>query len=87
MSNMQNTKAARWAVIEQRRDGDSPDSSGDEFVTLCDSQQEAEERARLDWHYLTERERRRQTICAVLVELDEDECISGWLRIALQLGE
>lgn len=87
MSNMQHTNSTRWAVIEQRRDGDSPDSSGDEFVTLCDSQQEAEELARRNWRYLTESERRRQTICAVLVELDEDECISGWLRVAAKYGE
>ena len=84
---MSNTKNTKWAVIEQRRDGDSPDSSGDEFVTWCDSQQDAEDRARLDWHHLTDLERRRQTICAVLAELDEDECIIGWLRVAVQYGE
>lgn len=87
MSNMQNANSIRWAVIEQRRDGDRPDSSWDEFVTFCDSQQDAEDRARLDWHYLTDRERRRQTIFAVLAELDEDECIIGWLRVAAQYGE
>lgn len=84
---MSNTKNTKWTVIEQRRDGDSPYSSGDEFVTFCESQQDAEDRARLDWHYLTDRERRRQTIFAVLAELDEDECIIGWLRVAAQYGE
>ena len=39
-------KRTRWAVIEQLRDGDSPDSSGVEFVTWCNSQQEAEDLAR-----------------------------------------
>lgn len=77
----------RWAVIAQRRYNDDPGSFGDEFVTWCDSQQDAEDRARLDWHYLTDLERRRQTICAVLAELDEDECIIGWLRVAAQYGE
>lgn len=80
-------RSLRWAVIERRRDGNSPDSSGDEFATWCDSQQEAEDLARRNWHYLTDQERRRQTICAVLAELDEDECIIGWLRVAAQYGE
>lgn len=87
MSNMQNDHSTSWAVIEQRRDGDSPYSSGDEFVTLCASQQEAEELARRNWRYLTDREKRRSTIYAVLAELDEDECIIGWLRVAAQYGE
>lgn len=80
-------KRTRWAVIEQRRDGDRPDSSGDEFVTWCDSQQEAEDLARRNWRYLTDREKRRNTIYAVLAELDEDECVIGWLRVAAQYGE
>ena len=87
MSNAQNANSTRWAVIEQCRDGDRPDSSGDEFVTFCASQQGAEDLARRNWRYLTDQERRRQTIYAVLAELDEDECISGWLRIAAKYGE
>lgn len=81
------TGKTRWAVIAQRRYNDDPKSCGDEFVTWCDSQQDAEDRALLDWHYLTHLERRRQIIYAVLAELDEDECISGWLRVAAQYGE
>ena len=92
MSNMQNTNSTRWAVIEQRRDGDIPYSSGDEFVTLCDSQQEAEELARRNWRYLTDQEKRRNTIYAALVELEWDEATEDWatgdvIRIALRLGE
>lgn len=92
MSNMQNDHSTSWAVIEQRRDGDSPYSSGDEFVTWCDSQQEAEDLARRNWCYLTDQEKRRNTIYAALVELEWDEATEGWttgdmLRIALRLGE
>lgn len=83
----------RWAVIAQRRYNDDPKSTGDEFVTWCDSQQDAEDRARLDWHHLTDREKRRNTIYAALVELEWDEAFEDWvssgqlLQIALQLGE
>ena len=92
MSNMQNDHSTSWAVVEETRGGGNPSSVGDVYVTLCDSQQEAEERARLDWHYLTDREKRRNTIYAALVELEWEEATEGWatgdmLRIALQLGE
>ena len=80
-------------MIELFRDGDCPDSSGDEFVTWCNSQQEAEDLARRNWRYLTDREKRRNTIYAALEELEWDEAFEDWvstgqwLQIALQLGE
>lgn len=92
MSNMQNDHSTSWAVVEETRDGGNPSSIGDVYVTLCDSQQDAEDLARRNWRYLTDQEKRRNTIYAALVDLEWDEATEGWttgdmLRIALQLGE
>ena len=91
MSNMQNDHSTSWAVIEEIWYGGNPASIGDGFVTLCDSQQDAEDLARRNWRHLTDQEKRRNTIYAALVELEWDEATEGWttgdtLRIALKLG-
>ena len=67
----------KWVVINEIKNGDS-------FPVICESREEAEDKAEDIFSHLTRKEKEKNILCIAEMEMDEDGCpdwITGYTPV------
>ena len=79
LRKVENKMSKKWVVIDNRYStvGGLAELT-DQYITACNTEQEAINKADSQWSYLTTSERAKSEIIAALAEFDEDDIMTGY---------